>query len=350
MAFIGKIRLRGITAAFAACLLGSTAAEAALYVGSSNDLGNGSGAIYQYSSMGTLLATTDPGFAGGSGVLLTAQAGTGNIYASTGGYLQKLSPGLSSREVVGSGFGTFTTIASMSDGRIVAGATASNNELFWWNASGAYSGSFGGGWLDSTVAVGLNDTLFTVYNTGSQFNLGTWSSALSFNSITAGNVGNRLAVNLATGQLWTAGNTANQVLRFDASGSIIDGVGSGWADANIASASDGTMWLTTSAFGGSLASWSSDGTYLGTFQTGIGNIAALAVDPLSGEVYVGLTDASGGGINRYSSSGAFIDSFGSNLGITSLIATVPEPASLGLVVSFLSLVALRRRGLRKRIA
>lgn len=324
----GTVRLRKF-ATWVVYFLTLSAASASLYVGSSNNLGSGIGAIYQYSSTGTLLSTTDPGFAGGSGVLVTIQGGTGQIYASTGGYIQVLSPNLASRQVVGGGFGNVSSIASMSDGRVVLGSDAGGSAFFWWNSSGVYSGSFGSGWLNSTIAIGLNDTMFTTYYTGSQFNLGNWNSDFSFGSILANDVGNSLKINSSTGQLWTAGNTSGQVLRFDANGVFIDAVGNGWNDGILASSADGRMWVASSSLGGVLASWGSDGTYLGIAQQGIGNIAALAVDPITGEVFLGLTDASGGGINRYSFDGTYIDTFGSNLGITSLMATVPEPTTVG---------------------
>lgn len=338
----GTVRLRKF-ATWAVYFLTLSAASASLYVGSSNNLGSGIGAIYQYSSTGTLLSTTDPGFAGGSGVLTTLQGGTGKIYASTGGYIQVLSSDLATRQVVGGGFGNVSSIASMSDGRVVLGSDAGGDAFFWWNSSGVYSGSFGGGWLNSTIAIGLNDTMFTTYDTGSQFNLGKWNSDFSFDSILANDVGNSLKINSSTGQLWTAGNASGQVLRFDANGVFVEVIGNGWDGGILASSADGRMWLASSSLGGVLASWGSDGTYLGVAQQGIGGIAALTVDPTTGEVYLGLTDSSGGGINRYSSDGTYINTFGANLGITSLMATVPEPTSVGLLALGGIIVAWRVR-------
>ncbi len=306
-----------------ACTALASMVRADVYVGSSNN----SGMIYDYSGLGTLLGTTDPGFGGGTGALVAVQGSTGNIVASTGGFLQLLNSSLSSRSTIGSGFGAFTAIASQSDGHIVAGATVNNNSLYNWASNGGFVGAFGSGWLNSTVAIGLDNSVFSTYSTGSQYNLGKFQSDFSFVNVTASDIGSSLVTNLATGELWSAGNAAGQVLRIDANGTPIAQVGQGWGAAILASGVDGRMWLSSPLSGGLLASWSSDGTYLGIFQTGIGNVAALAVDPVIGVVYVGLTDASGGGINRYAADGTYLDTFGSNLGITSLATSVPEPSS-----------------------
>lgn len=321
---------------FAKCCLGllplvashclcPASAEADLYVGSRN----GSGLIYHYSSDGSLLGTTESGLANGPVGAIAVQADTGKVIASSGGNLYLFNADLSSPVLIGNGFGAFTSVASQSTGNFVTGATG-GNMISNWNADGGYGVGIGYGWTDAHIAIGLNNTIFVTANFGGVYSLGVFSATYDYVSTTKTDVGKSIVLNPQTGQIWTAGNSEGRLFRFDASGNFIDEVGNSWSEGLLASSKDGKVWLASSASGGSLSAWDADGQYLNTYQTNLGSIAAITVDPSDGTVYIGFTDGSGGVIKHYSSEGLFIGSFGSDLDITSMVA-IPEPSTVALL-------------------
>lgn len=310
-------------------VLFSSFAQADIYIGSQNN----SGIIYQYTSGGVLLGTTGPSFSAGAVGALSVQAGTGNIVASTGGTLALLNADLSNPQIIGNGFAAFTSIASQSSGTLLTASVHGPGGLAYWTPSGNYGGGFGNGFVDGNIAVGVGDSIFVTYLNAGTYSLARFGSAYGYQGTFANDVGSSIVTNAVTGQIWTSGNSAGQLLLFDTAGSLIGAVGNGFADGIIAASSNGKIWMASSYSGGSLSAWGSDGSYLGTFQSGLGSISALAVDPLSGRVYVGLADESGGSVNSYLDDGTYAGTFGSGLGITSIVATVPEPSTVLLLIA-----------------
>lgn len=326
-------RYLGLLPLVASCCLCPASAEADLYVGSRN----GSGLIYHYSSDGSLLGSTEPRLTGGPVGAIAVQAGTGKVIASSGGNLYLLNADLSSPVLIGNGFGAFTSVASQSTGNFVTGVTG-DNMISNWNADGGYGRGVGYGWEDAHIAVGLNNNLFVTANFGGVHNLGVFNATYDYVGTTKTDVGKSIVLNPLTGQIWTAGNSEGRIYRFDASGNFIDEVGNSWSDGLLASSKDGKVWLASSILGGSLSAWDANGQHLNTYQTNLGSIAAITIDPSDGSVFVGLTDASGGIIKHYSSEGLLIGSFGSDLDITSMVA-IPEPSTVALL-SLIGSVAL----------
>jgi hypothetical protein len=141
-------------------------------------------------------------------------------------------------------------------------------------------------------------------------------------------------------------NWANPLVLFNATANIS---GAGWITMN---ATDGSFWI--SQWGGPdlVAHFTSAGSLLGTFNSGVLGSAGLALDPVDGTLWMGDSTLT---LHQFSQSGVALQSVayavqGSWYGMEFDTNSVPEPSGLALApVALLGIFAWRCCRRKKRI-
>lgn len=306
--------------------MATTMAQAEIYVAGTN----GGGTLYKYSTAAGLQGSVAvPGINNIAGSPYNSDI----VVATSDGTLERFDSNLGFLGVnTGGNLGTVFDLAVRPDNGDALVAYAGTSLLGHWNASGVFQGQFGSGFTGVKLASGTDGKTWATYNNGGTYY--TWIFDQSYGVFQANSsigAGQEMLANPITGQMWIANDQNGNVGRYSANGVFIDQVGSGFFNPHLAVAGDGKVWIASDSSLGSLSYWLPDGTFGSVVATALGTTVDLVVDPVTGDVVMGLADGSPyGDLLRFNSAGVFLNSLGSNLGIVEL-AAVPEPATLALL-------------------
>ncbi len=335
--------MKSIAAAIASIvLLSSQSSYAAVYVAGTND----GGTLYQFSTSSGLQNSV-------------AISGINNVaYNSFNGYvvvgtsegdLSLYSSSLSFIGVAtGGNLGTVLDVETRKDNGDLLVAYTSSGTLGRWSASGAFQGQYGTGFTSTVrVAGAASGNSWATYEAdGTTYSFVFDSSYNVIQSNSPVGAGRGMTLNTSTTDMWFADSISGAISRYTTTGLFIDSLSETWLNPHLASSATGIMWLASDSFGGSLSAYGSDGAFLGTYATTLGNVVDLVVDPDSGDVVLALTNGSpSGDLLRFDANGNFLGSLGSNLNIVELTAgvAIPEPGSYALIIAGVILVSRRVR-------
>lgn len=308
--------------------LAATTAQAEIYLASTN----GGGTLSEYSTTAGLQGSIV--VAGINNIAVSPY--NGNVWVGTGGgILEQFDSNLVYLNRATDTLGTADDVAVRPDN---GDAIVTYASQYWGHANSNGGGwTFGGaGFTGAKVASGTDGKTWLAYNLSGSYDTYIFNQSYGvYQSGSTSGAGQEMVANPITGDMWFANDKTGFVGRYTSNGVGIAQVGLDWTNnPHLAVAKDGRVWIASGVDGGSLASWNVEGAFLGITATNLGTNVDLVVDPVTGDIVMGMQNGSPlGDLLVFNSTGVFQNSLGSNLGIVELSAMpVPEPTSMALLV------------------